>query len=420
MKKTMRMKMAELWRDFRALAQAVKAGGLDYRAMSLVYTSLLALIPLLAVSFSVLKAFGAQSQFEPLLLEILQPLGAQGETVAAGILDSVKKLKVGVLGGVGVLMLLYTSASMLNKIEESFNHIWHARASRNLARRLGDYVSFILIGPWLLILAFGGLSGVLSKPAPVNGIWSFLHDSLQSLAPDLFIIAAFSFAYRSIPNARVKTASALCGGVAAGLAWKAAGWAFAAFVASSAQYHAVYSSFAILVLFIIWLYVSWLIVLLGGQVAFFHQHPRYLLQAQGATRMGGAAFERAGLGLMFLIGRGFYRGEPPWRQEGLAERLALPEDCVEALLNLLREGGLIARMDAERGAYLPARDLAAIRQSDILDILRGQPAASVESGASAGAAAEAVMGRIDAALRGVLAERSLRDLVIESEQENSQ
>ncbi len=111
-----------------AVFRQTKEAGLDYRAMSLVYTSLLALIPLLAVSFSMLKAFGADAYLEPFLLEILKPLRGNTESVAAALFDSVKKLDVGVLGSVGLLSLLYTSVSLLDKIEESFNHIWRKKA----------------------------------------------------------------------------------------------------------------------------------------------------------------------------------------------------------------------------------------------------------------------------------------------------
>lgn len=399
----------------RAVVREIKAGGLDYRAMSLVYTSLLALTPLLAVSFSVFKAFGAHGSIEPLLQELLEPLGAQGTAVAAFLVDSVKKIKVGVLGGVGVLLLFYTSLSMLDKIEESFNHVWRARASRSVARRLGDYLSFILVGPWLLVVAFGGLSGALSRPTPFSGALGIVYEALQTVAPDLFVIAAFSFAYRYIPNARVKTASAVCGGAVAGLAWKAAGWGFAAFVSGSAQYHAVYSSFAILILFMIWLYVSWLIVLLGVQVAFFHQHPRYFRRMGKPERLGIAAFERAGMSVMYCIGQRFYRGETPWDREELAERLDLPENCVEESLALLRAGGMILCLDEERCLHIPARDLSNIALAEILDALRQTQAADEKLGLPT---AHDLARRAEAAARAAHGKTSLRDWILAQESQS--
>ena len=116
-----------LFRNAYTVFRQIKEGGLDYRAMSLVYTSLLALIPLLAVSFSMLKAFGADAYLEPIIMEILDPLGEKRESVAKFILDSVRGLDVGVLGSVGLLSLLYTSISLLEKIEDSFNYIWRKK-----------------------------------------------------------------------------------------------------------------------------------------------------------------------------------------------------------------------------------------------------------------------------------------------------
>ena len=189
--------------------------------MSLVYTSLLALIPLLAVSFSVLKAFGADAYLEPIIMEVLDPLGEKKESVATFILSAVKGLDVGLLGSVGLLSLLYTSISLLEKIEESFNFIWRKRAklSRGLVRRLSDYLSFILVGPLLVFSAFGGMNELLHRipdSQEVKGMMSPLLAVFQPMLPSLFIIAAFTFIYKLIPDARVSTRSALVGGVMAG------------------------------------------------------------------------------------------------------------------------------------------------------------------------------------------------------------
>jgi membrane protein len=184
------------------------------------------------------------------------------------------------------------------------------------------------------------------------------------------VIAAFTFVYRYIPNARVKTRAALFGGVVAGLAWKGAGRVFSGFVASSAQYHAVYSSFAILVLFMIWLYVSWLIVLLGVQVSFYYQHPRYCRFSSAHIRLGPRSFERTGLMVMWLVGRRFILGEPAWSAESLSERLELPEDSIDELLEVLHAGGLVMPVDVEARTFAPARDLSSISLRELLEVLR--------------------------------------------------
>jgi membrane protein len=411
---------ARLLRVGQAVFRQVKEAGLDYRAMSLVYTSLLALIPLLAVCFSMLKAFGADAYLEPLLLELLKPLRGNTESVAATLFESVKRLDVGVLGSVGLLSLLYTSVSLLDKIEESFNHIWRrrARAPRGLLRRFSDYLSFILAGPLLVFSAFGGMSEIFRRadafPWLAGGINPVL-PAVQAVLPYGFVVAAFAFLYQIIPDAPVRWRSALFGGLVAGLSWKLVGWVFGTFMAGSAQYHAVYSTFAILILFMVWLYLSWLIVLLGAQVTFFHQYPRYLFLRNGQARLSGRLSERLGLLVMVLIGRRFLLGEAPWSGPALAARLALPDDCVEEVLGVLAGRGFILAVGGEAGAFVPARDLATIFVADVLEAMRRAYEGDFPLNAKSLAepAVDGLLGRLDAAAWAVADGMTVRDLIVE-------
>lgn len=364
-----------LWRAGFAVFRQIKEAGLDYRAMSLVYTSLLALIPLLAVSFSMLKAFGADAYLEPLVLEVLKPLRGNTEEVAQTLLESVKRLDVRVLGSVGLLSLLYTSVSLLDKIEDSFNHIWRKRnkASRSLVRRFSDYLTFILVGPLLVFLGFGGMSELFRRATDLSlleGGISVLLLVFQAVLPYLFTVAAFAFLFQVIPDTLVRVRSALFGGLLAGLSWKLVGWVFGTFMAGSAQYHAVYSTFAILILFMLWMYFSWLIVLLGVQVTFYHQNPRYLFLPNGQARLSARMAERLGLLLMVMVGQRFFRGAQPWSAREISTRLALPDDCVDESLSALSAKGLVMRLGGEAGVVVPGRDLATVQVWDVLDAVR--------------------------------------------------
>lgn len=400
--------LAVVLRWVLALLREIRAGGLDYRAMSLVYTSLLALIPLLAVAFAVLKAFGAHTELEPLLSELLDPLGANADQVKEAIVDSVKRLKVGVLGFLGFLFLFYVSITMLDKIEESFNHVWRTRTSRNLWRRLGDYLSFTLVGPLLLFSAFGSMTGLLGRHSgrgAVGWAWSVA----EHVLPYAAIILAFTLFYRVIPSARVKLNSALFGGVVAGAMWEVAGWVFGEFVAGSSQYHAVYSSFAILVLFMVWLYVSWLIVLLGAQSSFFFQNPQCLGRSGGRARPGNSLWECSGLAILYLIVQRFLAGQRPPNLADLAEALKLSEVLAGDLLTELQQFGFVVAVDHGRPGFLPARDPGAIAVVDVLEALR-----SGEDGAAGQPLPEPVMqgmAAAETALAAALAGTSLRDWV---------
>ncbi|WP_455388671.1 YihY/virulence factor BrkB family protein, partial [Petrachloros mirabilis] len=177
---------------------------LDARAASLVYTTLLSLVPFLAVMFSVLKAFGAHHQIEPLLNQLLEPLGPKGVEVTSQIIGFVENLKVGVLGAVGVAGLFYTTYSLIDKIEQALNAIWRVKQGRTWARKFTDYLSVVLVGPVLIFTAFGLLASAQStalvdrvmelEPFGTMLIW------VAKLIPFMLLCAVFTFIYKFVPN----------------------------------------------------------------------------------------------------------------------------------------------------------------------------------------------------------------------------
>lgn len=233
-------------------------GQLTLRAMSLVYTTLLSLVPLLAVSFSVLKAFGVHNQIEPLLLNLLAPLGEKGLEITRRIIQFVENVKAGVLGSLGLALLIYTVVSLIQKVERAFNFTWHVTHERPFSQRFSDYLSVIVIGPVLVFAALGITASVMSTSVVrrLSAIQPFgcLLAFGGRVIPYLLVIAAFAFIYVFVPNTRVRARSALAGAVVAGVLWETTGWVFASFIAGSARYTVIYSTFAGLILFMIWLY----------------------------------------------------------------------------------------------------------------------------------------------------------------------
>ena len=141
---------------------AFRESALSARATDLVYTTLLSLVPFLAVMFSVLKAFGAHEQIEPFLAELVQPLGPQGAEITHQVIGFVSNIKVGVLGTVGLVGLFFTAFALIDKIEEALNAVWGVRRPRPLMRKFTDYLSVVLVGPVLVFMAFAMIASVHS------------------------------------------------------------------------------------------------------------------------------------------------------------------------------------------------------------------------------------------------------------------
>lgn len=356
------------------LVRDLASGQLILRAMSLVYTTLLSIVPLLALSFSLLKGLGVHNQLEPTLQRLLVPLGPEGDAVTARVMQFIENMNVGVLGSAGLALLLYTSVSLVQKIEESFNFIWHVSHSRPVGERFSRYLSVLLIGPLLVFSAIGMSTAVMNSDlvqriTAIDPFGMVLYQ-LSSFVPYVLVIAAFALVYLFIPNTRVRYLPALVGAVVGGILWQTAGWGFAQFVATSTRYEAIYSSFAVLILFLIWLYLSWLILLFGASVAFYAQHPEYVIPRSGEPRLSNRMRERLALIVMSNIAARYRRGQAPLTAADLSRPLGMPMHAIVPVLDALQNGGLLTQSNDDPPAYLPARDLNTASVHELLEIVR--------------------------------------------------
>jgi membrane protein len=393
--------------------RASRDGLLNVRAMGLVYSTLLSLVPLLAVAFSVLKAFGAQYQIRPLLEHALAPLGPQRDQIAERIVQFVSNTQVGVLGAIGVAGLLYTVLSLMDRVEDALNQVWHARRARGLARKFTDYLSMLLAGPVLVFAAFA-----LIASAQTHWVvqWVLAATRLEWLVllitgyllPVALLGTAFSLVYRLVPNTEVSTTSAVVGGVVAAALWHLAGTAFTAFLSGSMRYAAIYSGFAGVMVFLIWLYIGWLIVLIGAEVGYFHQYPRSYIEAR--ARHGALYREWIALAVVGEVTRRFLEGEPPGRLSAMARMIGAPLADMQPIVDELVARGILLRAAEPEGLALAAAP-DRVTVIDVLDVVR-DPAAIDEPALTVAADAGAsVLRHRDAAVREALGRVSLRALV---------
>jgi membrane protein len=376
-----------------AVGRDIASGQLTLRAMSLVYTTLLSIVPLIAFSFSVLKGFGFHREMEPLLYQFFEPLGEKGAELTAQIIGFVDNVSGRVLGGIGLLLLVYTVVSMVQKVENSFNWIWQVKRPRSLARRFSDYLSVILVGPILMLSAMGMIASISSTALvqQLTSIEPFGSGLIFAgrLMPIVIVSFVFAFAYIFVTNTKVRVVSA------------------ASFVVTSTKYAAIYSSFAIVIIALIWLYLNWMILLLGSQIAFYFQKPKYLRIGRTRLVLTGRELETVALDLMLRVGERFMEGPPPLELHDIANEVRLPEEALSHVAASLASSGLIERNDS--GGLVPGRDLGEIRVADILEAVR-RPDAAVPQIRSVAPASELV-GRVERAVEQELSGQTLRELI---------
>jgi len=387
------------------------------QAMALAFKTLLSLAPLLAVVFSLLKAFGVHNRMEPALAEALAPLGDKGAEITVHLIGFVNKMSAGALGSVGLVTLFITVLSLMGTIEEAFNHIWRVKSPRKLARRFSDYLSAILVGP-ILVFAAVTITATLQNNAIVQSLLSLQALGavilfLLRLVPYITLWGAFTFVYMFIPNTHVRLRSAVVGGLVAAVLWQTVGWGFAVFVASSTRYYVIYSSFAILLLFLLWLHIGWLIVLLGAQVAYAHQHIHFYLGDRELLAQTPAGREKLALHLMLLIGKNFYHGRDPLNVAGIAAQLRLPAGIVKEFMVMFADLKLVLPL-AEEDTYVLARAPETIAVKEILDGVRnsGRSARAQRHGSKEESVIDDILLDVDKAAAKVLEGKNLQALLL--------
>ena len=406
------------WRVFKAATLDIFEGELQVRAASLVYATLLALVPLIAVSFSVLKGFGVEGQMEIIIGDLFESIGDDKDAVVRQIMAFVSKVDVVALGAVGISVLFYTVFTLVRKIEASFNFCWRTSAMRSFGEGFPTYLSVILIGPVLLFAATTFSATISNEPlyqqiSKYPGIASLI-DWGGQLLPYGIMVLVFSGVLYFLPNTMVRIRAALVGGAVTAFLWVLVGQGFGWLVSSSGTYVAIYATFATMIIFMFWLFVVWLILLYGASIAFYTQNPSYAARARSPeeAEISGQARERIALMIMKDIARMHIRGETPPNVSVLSARLQIPLQSVDWVVSIMLRNRLLTATIASPRSFVPGRAADAITVRDIIDAVRsyGHDADQAQLHKRKDTDVEQVMTRLDRSRSRTLGTMTLRDL----------
>ena len=344
------------------------------RGSALAFTTILSLVPLLALAFALLKGFGVQNQVEPLLLE---QLSGGSQEVVEGIIRYINNTNMRTMGVFGLFTLLITAIMLLDNIEDAFNSIWGVKATRSLRRKFSDHLSVLISGP---ILIFTALSVTTFLEGQAVFKWlaetAYLGDlliSLLKLIPYLVVWMALTLLYLLMPNTTVKFRSALAGAVVAGTCWQIAQWWYIHFQVGVAKYNAIYGTMAVLPIFMVWIYVSWLIVLLGVEIVYAHQNIKSLRREIRAGVISHRVRELLCLAILVDIEEAFIEGTAGWTAARLGEELDLSERVMHELVDSLVDAGFLVATVGDPTVYRPAREPDMITVGEVLGVMKQPP-----------------------------------------------
>jgi len=244
---------------------------------------------------------------------------------------------------------------------------------RSLGQRFSNYLSVIMVGPLLMVSAIGVSATILSSSLvqtliAIEPLGSVIL-AISRFMPFFLVVGAFTFVYVFMPNTSVKLRYAFIGGLVAGVSWQAGGLLFASFVAGSAKYAAIYSSFAIGIILLIWIYLNWMILLLGASLAFYLQNPGSVAKRRD-IQLAPELQEKVALALMWLVAKPFSEGQPAPRQEVLEQELRVPGEVTRGVSDKLIRAGLLSLAGKLGDQLVPGRTLDSIRIEDVLLAVR--------------------------------------------------
>ncbi|MGD9088831.1 MAG: YihY/virulence factor BrkB family protein [Desulfobacterales bacterium] len=368
-------------RQLRIIILAIRSYDEDrclLRASSLTFYTLLSIVPILAMFFGVAKGFGFEKRLER---ELFDKFPGQEEILNQVInfaTSLLEQTRGGVIAGIGLLVLFWSVLKVLGHIEMAFNDIWEIKEDRSWGRKFSDYLAIMLLAPILILLSGSATVFITTRVTQITqevallGVLSPLISFLLKLIPYVLIWIVFTILYIIMPNTRVSFKAGVLGGVVAGTLYQLAQGLYISFQIGAARYNAIYGSFAALPLFLLWLQISWWIVLFGAELSFANQNVDTYEYEPDSLKVSPAFKKLMTLQVVHLLIKKFANSEKPLTDSQISARLKIPIRLLHNIIFDLVESGLVSEICATDGkelSYQPARDINQLSIQSVLEAL---------------------------------------------------
>jgi len=406
--------VTRLLRIGQLVVKGFRDDNLTVQASALTFTSLISLVPLLAIALSLLKGLGASDEFIARIHENIKDMPLEFQSFVDQMLEIVNRTNFWALGWVAVIVLFIGVIQLLGSIEASFNSVWGIRSSRAYWRRVINYISIIVIVPVFILIGFAinasmSSMAVISRLGEAASMYTAMLKILPFLSTTLAILALFTM----VPNTVIRMRPALISSVVTAILWLVWQTVYVRMQIGVSSSTAIYGTFfASVPIFLAWLYVSWVIILLGAELCFALQnHATYDLE-----RSAGNANTRSKIMLAFAItlqaGKSFQRGDALFNASQFAERHRIPVRLINELIRVLVRGGLLVAVAGQEECYVLRRPLGDISLKDIVNLVADDGIGPERYGFGADAqAVNAAMLCLDQGMDVALAKTSIQQLL---------
>ncbi|NDV95135.1 YihY/virulence factor BrkB family protein [Dysgonomonas sp. 521] len=364
-----RMGLYNIIKSFILAIRNIDGEQLFTRASALTYSTLLSIVPLLAVLFAIARGFGFQNIVKTQLFSYFAGQEDLLNKATAFIDKSIEYAQGGIFLGIGVVLLLYTVINLLSNIEDNFNRIWQIKRGRTYFRMFTDYLALIIIAP-IFLICNAGVNILLSTTAEEQYILGLVLGPFMKVVPFLITILLFTILYIYIPNTKVRFTSALLGGVFTGICFQVFQMLYISGQIWISKYNAIYGSFAALPLLLLWLQLTWFFILFGVQLSFAYQNVNKFSFEHETSNISRRYKDFITLLIMTLIIKRFEKGHTPYTADELSEHYKIPTKLTGDTLFYLQEIGMIVETPSEDTlvpAYIPALDINHITVSYLFE-----------------------------------------------------
>ena len=341
-------------------------GTMDMSA-ALTFYSLISIVPVLALVFAVVKGFGLAENLAQNLYGLLPQMPEVVDYMVSFANNTLARTNGGVVAAISIVTLFWAVIRMFESIEMNFNKIWEVKSTRNMVRKYSDYITVVIIAPLLWIIATS-IGAYAKDLLGIDGAWWL--KVLSKLISLVFVWAMFTFVYLVLPNTKVRLRSALLASVFAGTGFYLFQALFVFLMRWMTSYSAIYGSFAALPLFLLWMQNSWSILLLGCELSFALQNEKRYDEEREIPNVSHDYSQKLMVAIMYYVARAFMRGEGSVPMKDVRESLGISTRIANKLLAQLVVAGMLNEVKREEEdydvAYAPARDIATLKVSDLL------------------------------------------------------
>ncbi len=368
-RKTMKVRLVK---TINLTVQAFLNRDLQIKSMAITYQTVLAMVPALALLLAISKGFGFQDIVEKELYTYF-PSQSKALATALSFVDSyLAEASSGVLVGVGLVVLLWTLISLLSNIEDAFNNIWDLKAGRTTIQKIKDYIAIFLLIPVLMIIS-SGISIFMSSTVMAVVPFAFmtpLVNTLMELLPVVLTWGAFTLCFWLIPNTKVEFKFAAIAGAFCAVAFEIIQLLFLNGQIYVSKYNAIYGSFAFLPLLLIWLQLSWLLLLSGCGLTYSLQNVFSYNFFGNLTSISESYYREVLLVVTAVVYRRFHNGMSAPTRNGLSMKYGLPIRLVSSIADRLQRAGLIQLNESRDGnddpGLIPTTDTDKILVKDVV------------------------------------------------------